>query len=161
MRKNAPVIEIHNSRVIDAEKRRRKPSDSKEHPEKQPKTLFTNLTSRLLSRRNKHKHRKEAKEIDLASSYHTRPETIPEKVVLYESDNSAGEGVMSLISYLNEKLQKQDRNDTEKTGSSIVNDIWKKAVDEFKSTLTALHVQGHKDLLMSELVRNFEEGFDR
>lgn len=154
--------------MINAEKRRRKTSDSNktitqsESSSDKPagRTIFTHFTSRLLSRRHKHKHRKDTTEdMSFGTSANIRqkkPEAIPQKVVLYESDN---EGVMSLIRFLNDKLDKHDKNDT--TGNQTVNDIWKNAVEEFTKTLTALLVQGHKDLLMADLVRNFEEGFDK
>lgn len=163
---------VDDYRVIDAvEKRRRKTSDSKnttsgsDTTSDKPKTIFTNFTSRLLSRRHKTKMRKEADELAASISSgasaqirQKKPQSFPQTVVLYESDN-CNDGVMRLIGFLDEKLLQHTRNDT--AGSQTVNDIWKFAVEEFKTTLKSLLIQGHKDLLMSDLARNFEEGFDK
>ena len=183
------MIEIKNSRVIDAEKRRRKISDSTKtvterdgrkdsdsettagnssSSSRPSKTLFTNFKSRLLSRRNKGSKasRKTAESStddsllsnSAANIRQKKPEALPAKVVLHEGDTEA---VMTLKRFLTEKLEKQERAGNENTGNQIVNDIWKDAVEEFKRTLTALVVQGFKDLYMSQLVRNFEEAFDK
>ena len=112
------MIEIHNTRVIDAEKahRRRKTSDSNKTasssdtaPEKQPSRTIINKL-RLFSRRNK-KHRKDSDELAPSKTNirDKKPEAIPQKVVLFESDN---EGFNSLIQFLSEKLDKHEKNDT-------------------------------------------------
>ena len=158
------MIEIHDTRVIDAaaEKRRRKISDSAKTDAKassgeslEPKSsnLFHNFKTRILSRR-KHK-RKEGDEKSLKTTGSSRPEEIPQKVVIFEG---GCEGVMSLNRYLTDQLEKQ----LEKSGGSqTVNQIWTSAIEEFKKTLTSLSMIGHKDLLMGDLVRNFEESFDK
>ena len=132
------------------------PETSSSSSSKRSSNIVHVFKNRLKRKRNKQKEAPATSNLSVIP----RKEVIPRVIVLDESDP---EGPENLIAFLDERvksfnstLEKGDSGNDEMT---LVNDIWRNALNEFKDTLRSLSVQGYNELLLDQLLENFSEAF--